>query len=712
MNTRSWTEGHTRQHLATLASHNGVSKGVGATVRLLLLSLVAALVLIPALPAVSQARSMYVVNDRYVNPDPDDHFIKFTISQYDIDPATEALASFGLPMVDVGARPRSIAVSPDGKNAYVANSLTLYWASISQYDIDPATGALTAKSSPTAASDGRPQDIAISPDGKSAYIVNVGSASIAGGHSISQYDIDPATGALSQKSPAAVESGAYPTAVAVNPDGKSAYVTNGDNPYSGSTGANTVSQYDIDPATGELSPKGSPTVAAGSNPDAIAVRPDGKNVYAANGRDNTISQYDIEATGELTQKGGPAPATGSWPVAVTVSPDGTDAYVANRGGNNVSQYSIDPGGSLSASGTAAAGVKPTAVSVSPNGIGAYVTNENNDGNGTVSQYGIDPSTGGLSPMSTATVAAGLWPQDIAIQPNQGPTAQFTVDAGLTGEPTTFDASGSADPDGSIDRYDWDFGDGTAVEDAGPVPSHTYSSSGGYDVTLTVIDDEGCSSEVVFNSRTAYCNGSPSATASESVTVIDPTPSPVPAPSPPAPPGPAPSSAVQTATFSEACNLKITSPRMGTSKTKVLSVTTKQARRLFTHGVKGTMRWGKVNGKDVVCKKVKMAILQQRGKSYYIPGTRTRVSKKILTGKTFSTRGAGFLKKKKVGRLHTKARSSKRQTKISYKDFNRRSKLGRRALNNLRKRGYRGKFLVLYSAEIGGTTVLKSIRLGT
>ena len=125
-----------------------------------------------------------------------------------------------------------------------------------------------------------------------------------------------------------------------------------------------------------------------------------------------------------------------------------------------------------------------------------------------------------------------------------------------------------------------------------------------------------------------------------------------------------------------------------------------------------MNWGTVDGKDVVCKKIKMVILQQRGKNYYIPGTRTRVSKKILTRKNFSTKGSRFLKKKKVGKLRKRTRSKKRQTKLSYKDYNRKSRLGRRALNNLRKKGYRAKLLVIYSAEIDGTTVLRRIRLSS
>ena len=57
---------------------------------------------------------------------------------------------------------------------------------------------------------------------------------------------------------------------------------------------------------------------------------------------------------------------------------------------------------------------------------------------------------------------------------------------------TFDGSGSSDPDGTIMSYDWDFGDGTVVLDAGPTPTHAYAAVGLYNVTLTVTDDAGTS----------------------------------------------------------------------------------------------------------------------------------------------------------------------------------------------------------------------------
>ncbi len=360
-----------------------------------------------ALPAFSPAASkMYVVNHGF-NNDGGDPIKKFTVSQYDIDSATGALAPIGPLMVDEGSRPRSIVVSPDGRSAYVANFMTLYFASISQYDIDPATGALTAKSPPTVAADGMPNGIAVSPDGKSAYVANMGSASNdAWVGSVTQYDIDSTTGALTQKSPSAVEAGSQPVEVTVSPDGRSAYALNADD--------GTVSQYDIDSATGKLSAKSTETVEAGAYPLAIAVSPDGGNAYVTSLIDDNVSQYDIDpATGSLSAGSLETVVTGRRPYAIALSPDGESAYVVNRTDGSVSQYNIDESGALSAKSTptVATGGRPNAIALSPDGESAYVTN---DGDDNVSQYDIDPPTGNLSPKSTETVATGLNPRDIVI----------------------------------------------------------------------------------------------------------------------------------------------------------------------------------------------------------------------------------------------------------------------------------------------------------
>jgi len=58
--------------------------------------------------------------------------------------------------------------------------------------------------------------------------------------------------------------------------------------------------------------------------------------------------------------------------------------------------------------------------------------------------------------------------------------------GATGQPISFDGSGSSDPNGDLLSYSWDFGDGGSAP--GALASHIYVAAGNYLVTLTVTDD--------------------------------------------------------------------------------------------------------------------------------------------------------------------------------------------------------------------------------
>ena len=161
-------------------------------------------------------------------------------------------------------------------------------------------------------------------------------------------------------------------------------------------------------------------------------------------------------------------------------------------------------------------------------------------------------------------------------------------------------------------------------------------------------------------------------------------------------------------FKKACNLRVTSPKLKSgSKVKVSK---KKARKLFTHGAKGQIKWGTVSGQKVKCKKIKMALLQKRGKRLYVPGTKVRVSSKALKPNKFGKTVSRLKKKYKVGKLRAKESSSTSKTKFSFKDFNRKSKLGRRALNKLKKKRYRGTYVFYLIAEIEGRKIVKKVEL--
>ncbi len=72
-----------------------------------------------------------------------------------------------------------------------------------------------------------------------------------------------------------------------------------------------------------------------------------------------------------------------------------------------------------------------------------------------------------------------------------PVADFVFwpDVGVVNKPVIFNASASYDPDGSIARYIWDFGDGNVTIVDTPIIQHTYDVIGDYDVSLTVKDSD-------------------------------------------------------------------------------------------------------------------------------------------------------------------------------------------------------------------------------
>jgi len=71
-----------------------------------------------------------------------------------------------------------------------------------------------------------------------------------------------------------------------------------------------------------------------------------------------------------------------------------------------------------------------------------------------------------------------------------PTASFTYSPSdpAAGETVTFDASASSDLNGTIENYEWSFGDG--INDTGMIVTHAYASVGVYNVTLKVTNNYG------------------------------------------------------------------------------------------------------------------------------------------------------------------------------------------------------------------------------
>ena len=99
---------------------------------------------------------------------------------------------------------------------------------------------------------------------------------------------------------------------------------------------------------------------------------------------------------------------------------------------------------------------------------------------------LAPGEPGESAGATAAGGGGGGGSDT----NAAPDAQFDATSTTveTGEDVSFDATASTDADGSIASYEWSYGDGEV--DTGSTTTHSFDTTGSYDVTLTVTDDDG------------------------------------------------------------------------------------------------------------------------------------------------------------------------------------------------------------------------------
>jgi len=100
------------------------------------------------------------------------------------------------------------------------------------------------------------------------------------------------------------------------------------------------------------------------------------------------------------------------------------------------------------------------------------------------------------------------------QPNYPPTAKAS--ATCDNQTCTFSSSGSGEVGGTITGYKWDFGDSTTSTAANP--THVYTASGTYNVTLTVTDANGVTAQTAISQQVTFVDTPP--TASFTVTCDD------------------------------------------------------------------------------------------------------------------------------------------------------------------------------------------------
>ena len=387
-----------------------------------------------------------------------------------IDPQTAATLA---PPIPVGKAPFSIALSPDGSRAVVANFFSSN-VSIIDTSTNRTIGTVPVRYEPGA--------IAIAPNG--TVVVSSGSNIDAGAISV----IDLTTQQVVGK-PIPYEHRVH--GLAITPDGREALV---------GTEQGRVLFIDL------LSDQIVDETYVGGSPLRIAVTPDGRYAVVPLFETSAVSVIDLSTRSVV---GEPIPVDDS-PYEVAISPNGSFAYIGSVQLPTPSVSKIDLAAHQVVENALVEG-QPWGITLSPDGSVAYLAG----GNTTNRVEMID--TASLQHRGSP-VEVGFQPEGIAAVPAQPPQASFTVPAGRLGVSTQFAATPLLRPSAV---YEWNFGDGGRA--TGATVAHTYTNAGDFPVTLTV-SDLGCSTTPIFTGQTAYCNGS--ALASRTQMVVIPHPAPV------------------------------------------------------------------------------------------------------------------------------------------------------------------------------------------
>jgi YVTN family beta-propeller protein len=390
-----------------------------------------------------------------------------------IDTATNQIVGSPIP---VGESPSTLAVTPNGKTLYVGDE-----SDDNLRVVDTQTNqVLTTLPLTYEGEDREASVIAISPDGKTAYV--------------SSYDLEGILVIDTQTNQivgSQIPIGGNTWGVAFSPDGSVAYVTNFDE--------DNVKV--IDTATRQVVG----AIPVGEDPVNLVFSPDGKTAYVANEGGDTVSVID---TASRQVVGSPIPV-GDEPWGIGLTPDGTKLYVSN--GNDDTVTAIDTA-TRQAVATIPTGDEPFELAVTPDGKSVYVANYEGEEEG--SGKGVTVINTQTNQTTDINVTGGPW--QVTIVPDQSPVASFTAKPSKKNPLSIGFTSTSIDSDGTVASLGWNFGDGKTALATGPTLNHTYAKAGKYTVGLTTTDNEGCSVNMVFTGRTAFCSGA--APAAQPITV--------------------------------------------------------------------------------------------------------------------------------------------------------------------------------------------------
>jgi 6-phosphogluconolactonase len=306
------------------------------------------------------------------------------ISIFTVDPTTGALTLKASPSATV-ASPSFLAVNRASTNLYAVSEVAV--GRVAAYTIDAKTGGITYLNDVSSKGNG-PAHVWVDATSKWVLTANYGDGFVA---------VLPvqAGGRLGEATDSQLV-GTNAHMIVADPTNKFVYVP--------CKGADYIAQFTFDAVAGKLVPNTAvPKVKtkAGAGPRHIAFHPNGKLAYLINESNSTMTGYALDGTtGVLTEietlstlpAGGFAGVnTGA---EVWVHPSGKFVYGSNRGHDSIVVFAIDPvTGKMTLKGhTKTTGTMPRDFTLDPKGTFLYAANQ---GSGTIVPFKIDPAQGTL-----------------------------------------------------------------------------------------------------------------------------------------------------------------------------------------------------------------------------------------------------------------------------------------------------------------------------
>jgi YVTN family beta-propeller protein len=292
-----------------------------------------------------------------------------------------AIPALGTP-IQVGKTPGFVAVSPNGRHAYVANR-DAQLVTVVDTAINQVTATIPIPAGP-------PQFLAFAPDGRKLYVTIYNDQRTI--HTIDVIDTSSNTVV------ATIPQLARPFLPAITPDGKRLFVPNHD--------IAAVSVIDTD------TEKVIAQVKVAPNPHWVAFSPDGSRAYTANHESNVVSVIDVPS---LTVVG--TVPVGTSPHSIAVHPTLPLAANVNYDAGTVSVIDTSTD---QVTATIRVGDNPQDIVWAPDGRFAYVVNE-----GSSSVSVIDARANQV----TATIPTGTGPTSVAVLPNGRQAYVSNLDGG-------------------------------------------------------------------------------------------------------------------------------------------------------------------------------------------------------------------------------------------------------------------------------------------